>query len=88
MVAQSSIGPVDFLSSHNSPKGIHDRDDDIHCGYAAINQYIARFQSGYVIHGHQHLNIKTTIGCTCILGVYGAIVLDTDSGTTVWSSNN
>jgi predicted phosphodiesterase len=32
--------PVDIFVTHNSPRLVHDREDDVHMGFAAFNQYL------------------------------------------------
>jgi hypothetical protein len=34
------LPPVDILVTHNSPQGIHERDADVHQGFAALSDYI------------------------------------------------
>jgi len=67
----SGLPPVDILISHNSPRGIHDRDDSIHAGFDALNAYIGRASPRFVFHGHQHVNQETHVGNTRVIGVYG-----------------
>lgn len=63
---------VDVFVAHNSPRHVHDREDDVHLGFAAFNDYIHRCKPRYFIHGHQHLNKESLIGTTRVLGVYGS----------------
>ena len=72
----SSFPPVDILVSHNSPRGIHDRDDDVHYGFDALNSYIARANPRFIIHGHQHVNRETETGATRVIGVFGFRIID------------
>ena len=60
---------VDIFISHNSPRGIHERDTGIHQGFDA--DYIDKFQPAYFLHGHQHCRDISYRGRTCIMGVYG-----------------
>jgi uncharacterized protein len=62
---------VDVFVAHNSPRLIHDRDDEVHLGFTAFNSYIGRMRPRWFLHGHQHLNIETTAEGTCIIGTYG-----------------
>lgn len=62
---------VDIFISHNSPRGVHDRDDGVHTGFAALNSYIERAKPGLLLHGHQHLERETRVGETRVIGVYG-----------------
>jgi len=63
--------PVDIFVTHNSPRHVHDREDDVHIGFAAFNQYIERAKPRLMLHGHQHQNIETTLGSTRVLGTFG-----------------
>ena len=63
--------PVDVFVSHNSPRGIHDREDEVHFGFEALNAYIARAKPRLVLHGHQHVARETQTGDTKVVGVYG-----------------
>jgi Icc-related predicted phosphoesterase len=67
----STFPRVDIFLSHNSPRGIHDQDDDVHCGFEGLNAYIRRVKPGILIHGHQHKNMESRLGETRIIGVYG-----------------
>jgi len=62
---------VDIFCSHNSPRGIHDKPDDIHTGFDALNLYIEQHKLKFVFHGHQHVNRETVIGSSRVIGVYG-----------------
>jgi Icc-related predicted phosphoesterase len=62
---------VDIFVSHNSPRLVHDRDDDVHIGFTAFNSYIATHHPRYLLHGHQHMNQETVVGSTRIIGTYG-----------------
>lgn len=62
---------VDVFVAHNSPRMIHDREDDVHHGFTALNTYLARTRPHWLLHGHQHLNVETTVGSTQVVGTYG-----------------
>jgi uncharacterized protein len=66
-----SFPPVDVFIAHNSPRFVHDRDDNVHYGFDAFGRYIDRAQPKYFIHGHQHVNCQTMMNKTCVIGVYG-----------------
>ncbi len=68
--------PVDVLLTHNSPRRIHDRDDGVHTGFEALNNYIARAKPKVLFHGHQHLDRETKLGETRIIGVYGRRLIE------------
>lgn len=42
--ALQDFSPVDVFVAHNSPFGIHQRDGDVHQGFHAFSDYIAREQ--------------------------------------------
>ena len=71
-----SFPPVDVFFSHNSPRGIHDRDDEVHVGFDGLKSYIVRTKPKLLIHGHQHLDKETQLGQTTIIGVYGYKLID------------
>ena len=66
----------DIFIAHNSPRGIHDKEDGIHAGFDALRSYIQSAKPRLLIHGHQHLNIETQFAETKVLGVYGHIVIE------------
>jgi Icc-related predicted phosphoesterase len=72
----ASFAPVDVFVAHNSPRHIHDRDDEVHVGFDAFTSYIPRIQPQLFIHGHQHENQETYLGRTRIVGVFGLRRLD------------
>lgn len=63
--------PVNVFVAHNSPRGIHDRDDDVHFRFDGFVSYIQRAKPKLFIHGHQHVDRETQIGPTIVVGVYG-----------------
>jgi Icc-related predicted phosphoesterase len=63
--------PVDVFVAHNSPRHIHDRDDNVHLGFKAFVDYIHRVHPRLFLHGHQHMNKETCIGGTRVIGVRG-----------------
>jgi predicted phosphodiesterase len=67
----ASFPPVDVFVAHNSPRHIHDRDDDVHIGFEAFVRYIERTRPRLFIHGHQHIDRETRLGDTRVIGVYG-----------------
>ena len=67
----ASFPPVDVFVAHNSPRHVHDRDDDVHFGFEAFVPYIERARPRLFIHGHQHVEQETMIGQTRVIGVYG-----------------
>jgi len=67
---------VDVFVAHNSPRGIHDREDEVHLGFDAFNRYIDRVKPKLFVHGHQHVSAETAVGSTAILGTYGSRIID------------
>jgi uncharacterized protein len=62
---------TDIFISHNSPRGIHDRNDGIHTGFNGLTSYIARAKPNIFVHGHHHVNKESTCGETQVIGVHG-----------------
>ena len=62
---------VDVFVAHNSPRGIHDREDEVHTGFTGLNTYIERATPRLLLHGHQHLEHEALVGCTRVIGVHG-----------------
>jgi len=72
----SNFPPVDILLSHNSSRGIHDREDEVHYGFDGLNTYIYKAEPKLLIHGHQHVNRETVVGTTRVIGVFGFKVIE------------
>jgi len=62
---------VEIFVTHNSPRLVHDRDDDVHLGFAAFNQYIHRAKPKFMFHGHQHENVESSVEGTRVIGTFG-----------------
>ena len=60
-----------YSPRNNSPRHVHDREDDVHFGFEAFVRYIERVQPRWFLHGHQHVDQETQIGDTRVIGVYG-----------------
>jgi uncharacterized protein len=71
-----AMPPVDILVCHNSPRRIHDKEDEVHYGFDGLNEYIERAKPRLFIHGHQHVNKETLVGGTRVVGVYGHRVIE------------
>jgi Icc-related predicted phosphoesterase len=69
--ALKTFPSVDVFVSHNSPRLIHDTEDEVHYGFVAYTPYIARSTPRLFLHGHQHVSAETTLGTTKIVGTYG-----------------
>ncbi|MBN1489906.1 MAG: metallophosphoesterase family protein [Phycisphaerae bacterium] len=67
----NAFPPVDLFLSHNSPRGVHDKKDEVHYGFDGLTSYIARAKPRMVIHGHQHVDTETEVHDTRVVGVYG-----------------
>lgn len=73
------ISAKDILMSHNSPYGVHDKEDLAHSGYIGVSEYIKNNKPKCCIHGHQHKNIITEYEGVMVIGVYGGVILDVDT---------
>ncbi|WPS85284.1 metallophosphoesterase (plasmid) [Brevibacillus halotolerans] len=71
---------ADVLISHNSPLGIHDKQDMAHEGFEGVIKYIETKQPSYALHGHQHVDKRTLLGTTQVVGIYGGVILDFSTG--------
>lgn len=71
---------VDIFVAHNSPRGVHERDSEVHQGFDAFLDYVERKQPRYFLHGHQHLNEVSDLGRTKIFGVFGEGAFDLQTG--------
>jgi uncharacterized protein len=69
--ALDTFPKVDVFISHNSPRLIHDRDDEVHIGFVAFNNYITKHKPRFVLHGHQHVQQETLVDTTRVIGTYG-----------------
>ncbi|MHC4982400.1 MAG: metallophosphoesterase family protein [Planctomycetota bacterium] len=72
----STFPPVNVFVSHNSPRGIHDRDDHVHLGFEALNSYIKRARPRILLHGHQHVDKETSVAATRVIGVCGYRIVE------------
>ena len=69
--ALKSFPKVDVFVAHNSPRLIHDRDDEVHLGFVAFSDYIQKHQPRLFLHGQQHVQQETSVGSTRVIGTYG-----------------
>jgi uncharacterized protein len=67
---------VDVFISHNSPRRVHDREDEVHTGFSALNAYIGRAAPRLLLHGHQHRDSETLVDRTRVLGIWGWKVIE------------
>ena len=72
----STFPSADIFLSHNSPRGIHDRDDGIHVGFDGLSAYLSRAQPKLLIHGHQHIERETIAAGIRVLAVYGCKMIE------------
>jgi Icc-related predicted phosphoesterase len=77
---------VDILITHAPPRGIHDKPDRCHTGFASFRTFMDRFRPRYLIHGHVHVYhpnepIETTHGVTQVINTYGYRTLEIDEDT-------
>jgi Icc-related predicted phosphoesterase len=63
--------PVDVFVAHNSPRSIHDRDDEVHPGFTAFNTYLANHKPKLFLHGHQHEHRESVADNTRVVGTFG-----------------
>ena len=67
---------VDVFIAHNSPRNIHDKEDEVHLGFEAFNVYINRVKPKLFLHGHQHVSSETRVGCTRVVGTFGHRIIE------------
>ena len=72
----SAFPPVDIFISHNSPRGIHERNDGHYAGFDGLTNYILEHKPKYLFHGHQHINRETVCDATRVMCVYGWKILE------------
>jgi Icc-related predicted phosphoesterase len=74
---------VDVFVAHNSPRGIHDKEDEIHYGFDAFNNYLRTRRPQIFIHGHQHVQVQSRVEGTLVTGAYGAQLLELPGGKVI-----
>jgi len=72
---------IDVLVTHAPPRGIHDRQDPAHRGFAAFRTFLRWFRPRYHLHGHTHVYDARTItetrfGATTVVNAYGAKAIE------------
>ena len=75
----ASFPRVDVFVAHNAPRGIHDKEDDVHYGFGAFNAYIRRHHPRLFVHGHQHVDGETELDGTRVVGVFGPRFLELET---------
>lgn len=61
--------PVDIFISHAPPLATSADEDEIHRGFAAFDDYIARHHPAYWLHGHLDRRYQTVVGTTTVIGI-------------------
>jgi Icc-related predicted phosphoesterase len=74
---------VDILVTHSPARGIHDREDYAHQGFAAFLRFIDWYRPRYMLHGHVHTwdrrsVTRTQYRDTCIINVNPVTLLEPD----------
>ncbi len=74
---------VDIILTHSPPKGIHDREDRCHRGFAALLKLIMLAKPRWFVHGHVHLydlsDVRvSTLGETTIINAFSYWIIDTE----------
>lgn len=72
----SAFPAVDVFISHNSPRGVHERNDDAYAGFDGLVNYLFEHKPKYLFHGHQHYGQETTCDATRVICVYGWKVME------------
>ena len=72
---------IDVLVTHAPPRGIHDRADPAHRGFAAFRTFLRWFRPRYHLHGHTHvfdtrMVTQTQFGPTTVVNAYGARTIE------------
>lgn len=72
---------IDILVTHAPPRGIHDRPDPAHLGFAALRTFLQWFRPRYHLHGHTHVFdsrevTQTQFGGTTVVNAYGVRTID------------
>lgn len=72
---------IDVLVTHAPPRGIHDRPDPAHRGFAAFRTFLRWFRPRYHVHGHTHvfdtrMVTQTQFGATTVVNAYGARTIE------------
>jgi uncharacterized protein len=72
---------LDLFVTHAPPKGIHDKPDLPHQGFAAFLRFMEWYKPRYMIHGHVHTYdrrdvIRTDFQQTCVMNINPVTVLE------------
>ncbi len=72
----SAFPPVDIFISHNSPRGVHERDEGSYAGFDGLTSYLFEHKPRFLFHGHQHTSRETVCDRTRVICVYGFKVME------------
>lgn len=72
----SAFPAVDIFISHNSPRGMHERNEDAYAGFDGLVNYLFEHKPKYLFHGHQHREQESLCDATKVICVYGWKVMD------------
>lgn len=68
--------PVDIFVAHSPMAGIHDIEDGVHNGFAALRGYVETNKPRLFLHGHTHQPATTMLGETQIVCVHEWQILE------------
>jgi Icc-related predicted phosphoesterase len=76
---------IDILLTHAPPRGINDRSDPTHQGFAVFHWFVNLFKPAYLLHGHVHLYDRnamreSVLGSTRVINVYNHYLVEIDDG--------
>ena len=61
-------GGIDILLTHAPASGLNDGTDRAHTGFECFNDIMDKYQPGWFIHGHMHLNYDPKLPRVCTRG--------------------
>lgn len=74
---------VDIVVTHAPPAGIYSADDLCHQGFMAYRKFIEKYQPGFFLHGHYHLEYgpkqkrrENILGNTTLINCIGYYLLE------------
>ena len=78
------LGGIDIVVTHAPPEGLGDGEDPAHWGFAALREFLDRYQPKYLVHGHVHMNYNAaqqrvrSYGETTLVNAYERHVLEVE----------
>ncbi len=75
-------GGADIVLTHAPPRGLGDREDPVHRGFACFRTLLDTWKPGYLVHGHVHLRENEEAGRirqygeTTLINACGSFVLE------------